>query len=96
MLTLKDVEHGITFYATVELGGELSFPIGLDYEQAAERLQSVAGQIGGYVKRDKILGQPSLTVYPPNVQGYWRLTWRDEGLEVARFNPETQTFPRQQ
>lgn len=92
MLTLSEVEYGIRHYATVELGGELSFPFGMPYEQAAERLRMIANQTGGYVYRGKHLGQPWLIIYPHGEAGHWRLIWRDYHLEIVRFMPESRTF----
>ena len=92
MLTLAEVEYGIRHYATVELGGELSFPFGMPYEQAAERLHRIALQTGGFVKRGTRLGRPTLEVHHCDDIGYWLLIWHDAELEVKRFNPETQLF----
>ena len=92
MLTLQEVEHGIRHYGTAELGGELSFPLGMYYEEVAERLRSIANQTGGYVKRGDYLGQPTLEVHHCDDIGFWLLVWRDTELEVKRFHPETQRF----
>ena len=95
MLTLQEVEHGIKHYATVDLGGELAFPIGMSRDEAAEHLLSIASQVGGFVERKSPLGAEQLIVFPPYEAGYWKLTWRGSQLEVARFAPETRSFARQ-
>lgn len=92
MLTLQDVEHGIRHFGTVELGGELSFPLRMSYDQAAARLQSIASQTGAIVKCEETLAGPALRVYPHGEQGYWWLVWRDGEIEIDRFYPETKRF----
>lgn len=92
MLTLQEVEHSIRAYGKVELGGELSFPIGTVYAEAAQRLQSIANQTGAIVQRGKELGQPMLMVFPVGASGYWRLVWHDRALEITRYTPETKLF----
>ena len=92
MLTMQDVAASIEFFGTVELGGELSFPIGTAYGEAADRLQSIASQTGAYVYRGKHLGQPWLIVYPHGETGYWGLIWHDRALEITRYTPETKLF----
>lgn len=92
MLTLQDVEHGIRHYGTVELGGELSFPFGMPYEEAADRLRTIANQTGGHVRRGTMLGQPMLEVHHCDDIGFWLLIWRDGEIEIVRFYPETKRF----
>jgi len=81
-------------WRTVELGGELSFPLGIPYRQAAERLQSIAVRTRAFVQRGKMLGQPMLMVYPLSSNVYWRLVWHDRALEITRYEPETKLFPQ--
>jgi len=92
MLTMQDVELSIRHFGTVELGGELSFPLGMPYEQAADRLQSIANQTGAVVQRGKELGGLMLMVWPHGEQGYWRLIWHKGEIEIDRFYPETKRF----
>lgn len=92
MLTMQDVELNIRCYGVVELGGELFFPLGMPYAEAADRLRAIALQTGAIVRYEDTLAGPALRVYPHDEQGYWWLVWRDGELEIIRYEPERQTF----
>ena len=92
MLTMHDVEHGIRHYGVVELGGELAFPLGMAYAEAADRLQTIANQTGGFVRRGERLGRRWLEVHHCDDIGFWLLVWHDSEIEIKRFNPETKRF----